>query len=103
MVSAHAPAKQSNHTKASCPIKRMVTRSRIQAHSSNQGSFYPRDEGTTDGTHRKPNRGPNNDAEFADCGGDRARRVRASEGARSGWKPPGKGGRRGSPAAGERW
>src|ERR1700693_2652372 len=36
MVSADAPARASNHTAASCPIKkRMVTRRRIQAHSSN--------------------------------------------------------------------
>src|ERR1700686_914833 len=36
MVSALAPARASNHTAASCPIKkRMVTRRRIQAHSSN--------------------------------------------------------------------
>ena len=33
--------------KARCPIKRMVTRSRIQAHSSNGGQLNPRDEGTT--------------------------------------------------------
>ena len=37
MVSARAPARASNHTQASFPIKRMVTRSRIQAHSSNGG------------------------------------------------------------------
>src|ERR1700722_12443418 len=35
MVSADAPARVSNHAAASCPIKRMVTRRRIQAHSSN--------------------------------------------------------------------
>src|SRR6202140_956938 len=36
MVSAHALARASSHTAASCPIKkRMVTRRRIQAHSSN--------------------------------------------------------------------
>src|ERR1700739_3366018 len=35
MVSAHAPARASSHAAASCPIKRMVTRRRIQAHSSN--------------------------------------------------------------------
>src|ERR1700730_175604 len=36
MVSADAPARVSSHAAASCPIKkRMVTRRRIQAHSSN--------------------------------------------------------------------
>src|ERR1700693_562362 len=39
MVSAHAPdhapARVSSHAAASCPIKRMVTRRRIQAQSSN--------------------------------------------------------------------
>src|ERR1700692_4506967 len=38
MVSAHAPVRPSNHTRASCPINRMVTRRGIQAHSSNEES-----------------------------------------------------------------
>src|ERR1017187_9205246 len=52
MVSAHVPAGARAAT-----IKRMVTRSRIQAHSSNCGTVHPRDEGTT------------RDARLADQGG----------------------------------